>query len=942
MMQLGPFVSTWLANIASWRMGTACIAFGALSAALHAQEKELPPSPAAEVRRQQNGDAGAVVERLKAEIAQAGAEGSRLRLAAIEHALSLSDLRAHALLTARIADVDDPDGVRKETLEALIRRLRNPIDPVFGETAPREPRLRLVRAYAEALAIFWFDEATIEGVPTGPLGALAREALVLMPSRALIEAQRQILSSDESPIALRLATLRAAGDAQDLQFGGLLADFLGSEDPAIQKAARTALRYLTFHDATFETREQYESWARQNGLRTYVDLAEDAARRVARREREHLEQIEEIQRAAAARVVRALTEKRKGIAWAEVQEQTMVEDPTTIAACLEQLQQTLADSAASDEGAGRLPFARALLLRYRANATADKDLRPLLLEVTAAVVRSSDQELSAEIASELLQQLASSEPELQSAAMRSLRRFQSPEARAAIVAVATQALDRSADDAVFVQALQTLAATGESQWKSPADGGIGRAEWFALIRRVCSGAFPRERRNEALAMALLVDRDGKRSPESFELLLEIAKDPAREPDYRNACLIHLQAWRDDAARADTLVQSLASLLGDAERDVRVFAADALVRLPDGTQEQKKAWIRTIVSTLRDRLEVETNPAALRSMRACLVACSRDPGEPGAAIGALNVALDAVGLRAPEEQQAKAVALLQTLTELAADPAANQGQWIGACEMLVRHERRRMLRHVLVSHNAVQLSKDVRSTDTSLSSRARSAMRYLLLAALQKPENDAWDSTEELRREAMDVRIAFDALPPSASLPESIESPAFRLMRVQALLATSGYAEAIVLCRAWLEEHDPKDWEPLSTFQQETVRYALADAYARSGKLNEAVQALLKAPQGPVPDPRLVGVSERIGRAYLASDAGRAVEWLTVSVRGTKEEDPQLRARLVALWEARIAQSPQDRAAVLAEIERRNGLFESADCPEELKLAVQRLRSPKGN
>ena len=49
-----------------------------------------------------------------------------------------------------------------------------------------------------------------------------------------------------------------------------------------------------------------------------------------------------------------------------------------------------------------------------------------------------------------------------------------------------------------------------------------------------------------------------------------------------------------------------------------------------------------------------------------------------------------------------------------------------------------------------------------------------------------------------------------------------------------------------------------------------------------------------------------------------------------------------LWEARIAQSPQDRAAVLAEIERRNGLFESADCPEELKLAVQRLRSPKGN
>ena len=935
MTHLGTFVSVWLACAPALDAAVA-------PTLLAAPQEQQPSRPDAESKRPQNGDAAAQIERLRAELAQPGAEGARQRLAAIEHVLSLTDLRAHALLIERIADADDPDGVRAQTLEALVRRLRNPIDPVFGETAPREARLRMVRAYAEALATFWFDEATIEGIPAGELGALAREAIVLMPPRVLIEAQRQILDSKDSPIALQLATLRAAGDTQDLQFGGMLADYLASEDPAVQASARTALRYLTFHEATFETKEQYEAWAQINGQRTYVDLAEDAARRAARREREHLEQLQSFGRDAAAQVVRALTDKRKGIAWSEVQARTLVEDAETFAACLDQLRLTLADGVPAEDSPDRLVFARALLARYRGNAAADKPVRPALLEVAAAVARSTDQDLSAEVTAELLTQLSSDDAALQAASMRSLRRFQSPEARAAIVAVATEALDRSQEDPVFVQAMQTLSVVGDQAWRSPADGGIGRAEWHALIRRICLGEFVRERRNEAIAMAMLVDRDGKRAPESFDLLLEIAKTAALEPDFRNACLIHLQAWREDPVRADMLVQSLASLLGDAERDVRLFAADALSRLPEGAEEQKKNWIRTIVLTLRERLQAEANPAVLRAMLACLVACSRDPGEPGAAIGALNVALDAVGPTVPEDQQARVAALLQTLTELAADPGASQGQWIGACEMLVRHQRRRMLRHVLVSHNAIQLAKDTRSQDSSLASRARSAMRFVLLAALQKPEQEAWDASDELRREAADVRAAFLAIPPGAKLPESIESPALRLMRLQVLLATGGYSDAIALCRAWLDERDPTDWEPLGAVDQDIVRYALADAQARGGKLADAVQTLAKFPQTSTPDPRLAPVAERLGRAFLASDVGRAVEWFTVSVRGTKDEDPMLRTRLVALWEARLLQNPQDRAAVLAEMDRRSSLFDAADCPEDIKLAISRLRSGKAN
>ncbi len=883
-----------------------------------------------------------MLDRLRADLAQPGAEGARQRLAAIEHLLSLPDERSQQVLVDRITTTEDLDGVRAPVLEALVRRLRNPVDPVFGETAPREPKVRIVRAYAEGLATFWLDDSTIEGVPSGPLGSLAREAIVLMPARALIEAQRQILSSQDATLPLRIATLRAAGDTQDLQFGALLADFLADENPAIHKAASTALRYLTFHDATFENRAQYDAFVAQNEGRTYVELAEDAARRAARREREHVEQVAALQRAASADLVRALTEKRKTIDWTEVGKLTLTEDAETLAACLAQLRRTLADGVASDDGQGRSAFARDLVQRYRQDSTQDRPIRPMLLEVAAAVVRAADADACAEVSAELLAQLASSDPNLQSAALRSMRRFQSPESRAAIVAVATAAMARGGDDPVFAQALGALSAVGEGQWRAPAEGGIGRVEWHELVKAVCTGDFSRERRNEAVAMALLVDREGKRATESFELLLAIAKDPAREPDFRNACLIHLQSWREDPTRTGALVDALTALLGDDERDVRLFAAESLTRLPEGTEEQRAAWIAGIVERMRNLLQVETNGAVVRAMLACLVACTREPGKPEAAIGALNVAIEEVSKAASEDAQARVSMLLQTLTEIAADPRAGQGQWLGACEMLVRHQRRRMLRHVLVSQNAIGLAKDLRSSDQMLLSRARSAVHFILLAAISKPENEAWDSTDELRREAADVRIAFDAVPKGMRLPDSIDAPAFRLLRLQTLLSTGGHKEVVTLAQAWIEERDPKDWEPLSPFQQDSVRYLCADAQTRDGKLADAVHTLARLPQAQVPDPRLVGIADRLGRAFLATDVGRAIEWLTVSVRGTKDEDPALRERLVALWEARLVHTPAERASVLAEMDRKIAIFEAADCPENLKQAVARLRAAKGN
>lgn len=933
MTSIGPFVWTLLA----------------LAAATSASAQTPPPSgsrtparPDGEVVRLQNGSEPTLLDRLRAELAQPGAEGKKSRQVAIEHLLSLPDERAHAVLRARLAAADDPDHVRLQVLETLARHLRNPVDPVFGELVPqKELRLRIVRSYAESIATFWFDDSTIEGVPGGELGALAREVVVRMPPRVLAEAFRQIVDDAQIPLQVRLAAIRAAGDTQDLLFAAMLADYVSADDQEIRFAARTALRYLTFHEATFESKEQFAEWQRANEDRTYVELAEDAARRGARRERLHLEELAQVRRAAAAEVVRALTEKRKGVDWPAVQARTLGEDVEILRVCLEQLRTTLTDAAAADEVAGRTAFARALVQRYRQDLPAERTLRGLLLEVLAAVVRPGDADLASEVSAELLAQLATGEPPLQLAALRALKRYPSPEARAAVVAVATASLARGPNDPVLAQALQTLATGGDNPWRSPLEGAPERAQWIQLIRTVCTGDYPRDRRNDAIAAALQVDRENKRQLESFDLLLEIANDQKREPDFRTACLIQLQVWRDHPTRASVLVQALARLLGDPERDVRLFAADSLARLPEAGEEQKRTWLGTIVSALRERLQQESNPVVLRAMLACLVATTREPGTPEAAIGALNVALEAIGLPVPEEQQARTQALLQTLTEVAADPRASQGQWVGACETLLRHERRRMLRHVLVSHNAVQLGRDIRSADAQVASRARSAVRYILLAALLKAQNEAWTSTEELRREASDVRTAFESIPPETKLPESVDDVRFRLLRLEVLVATDALVDAIAQSRAWLDERNAAESQTFSVEQLDTVRFLLAEALLRSGKPGEAVTVLAKLQQATSTDPRMVDVADKLGRAFVSVDARKAVEWLSVAIRGTAEDSIAFRSRLVALWQARIAANPADRPAVLAEIEKRSSLFDAPDCPEELKQAVTTLKGQKG-
>ena len=280
------------------------------------------------------------LERLRSQLAQPGPEGSDARETAVEQLLSSSDERAHQILAARLSDAVDTDGVRLQVMQALARRLINPLDPVFGqrpETA--EVRGKIVRRYVQTLVGFWVGEVDGDGLlPPDPLRDVARQCIVRLPASELSAGLRAIVQAPDAQPPARIAALRTAGDSQSLQQGLFLADFVEAADPAIQEAAREALRHLTFVEAPFERKEQYQAWHKQNGSRRYLDLAEEAARAVATRARQFRVQLTAQRRDDAAEYVRAVTERRNGTDWAAVQSRVLGDEVETTRLCLGQLQ----------------------------------------------------------------------------------------------------------------------------------------------------------------------------------------------------------------------------------------------------------------------------------------------------------------------------------------------------------------------------------------------------------------------------------------------------------------------------------------------------------------------------------------------------------------------------------------------------------------------------
>jgi hypothetical protein len=928
--------------LSSWLLAVVATTSGWTPLAGQNQEPRpsTPGVPAGEGRTTQEAQLDPIA-RLAADLDRPGPDGRESRTSAVERLLSTPDLAAHQLLQRRLLRADQLE-LRGEILTALSRRLSNLADPVLGAAAADESlREELLLCYVETLAPYWQGETGDDGLlPDDALRTVARRCLLRMPKRELAAGLRRVAGDAEREMGLRKAALRAAGDGQDLYLGSLLADFLAAPEVELRAAAQRGLRLLTFRSQDFTSREDFDAWYAALGDRGYFELLEVAARSVGSSLRQKQQELARVQRQAAADYVRAVTEARDRVDWVQVQARAMVDDGA-LRACLTELQMTLSSGLRAGDAVSRQNFARALLARYR-EADQDTVLRGMMLEVAAYLVRASEGELAAEIANELMEQLVAKDPELQLAALRGLRRYPSAEARAAVVTVAQgAALQPLVRGKVLVQALQTLATSAEPEWRAPTSTAADKEAWLQLLREVAFGGSTKELRSLVMAVALRPDRDGKRVPEVFTMLLELARDAGMDVAFRTQALIKLMEWRDDEERLRTLVQELTELLADRERDVRQYAATTLARLPDAPKELKSQWITSLLRTLRERLGSEEDPGVLNVMVECLIACKNDPGTPGQVIGVLLAVLDQVGMPVPAEQEGRVNRLLQALMEVAADQRAGKNQqWLAAGSMLLSHKRRALLRYVLESQNVVALASDVASEDQTTADRARQGVRLLLLTALLKPQERSWTENDELRREATDVRAAFDVLGANERLPENVDDPDLRLLRLSVLVALQRSGDAIALAQRWLTETPPQDHTMLGPEQQDRVRLYCAQALLQEGKPIEAEQQIAAIEPDRAVAPGAIRTVESVGRALLGVDVQKALSWLQRVLEATTETDPAFRSRLVLSWQARVQATPNDLPNVLVEIDRRGALFDAPDCPQELKDAIQQLRGAK--
>lgn len=888
-----------------------------------------------------SGQGSEAIEQLRSRLAQPGPDAQEGRETAIETLLGMPTLEAHAVLHQLVGPAGQRDNVDEAILAALLRRLRNQADPVFGE-GRLDPAVRapIVLGYVGPLAHYWVGNADAEGLlEPDDKRRLARSCIVRLPVPELEAGLRKVAASADVDLALRIAALRCAADGQNLLLGHLLASFLDSDQQELRRAARLGLRLLTFAENDFASAEQFAEWWKQNEKVRYFDLAEQAARESPRRARRLRDEVRRLQVDSAVEFVRSRTDRTPGVDWAAVQARVLVADLRIVDACLVALREILQKGLPNDEQApARQAFARALLQRFQTEPVDQVERRAQLLEVAAYLGRIEEPELAAELVAQLGAALGSPATALQQAAVRGFRRFPTADNRALLVRTAIAALEAQALP-LLGAVLATLGSSDAPRWTAPLPEEPCAEEWLRLLRSVCENPATRELRAAALTVLLRPDSKDQRRPQAFDLLLDLVKDPAQGPEFRVSCLLHLQDWRDRSEAADKFVAGVAPLLQDGERDVRRTAALALAKVPSLGEQGRADRTRLAIAAIRDRLSGEGNPTVLRALTESLTILAHEPEMPGVAIGALNHVLADLKPPVAADQQFRLEALLQALTTVGADPRADKGQWLGACPLLLRHEKRRSLRLVLEAHDAPRRVALVNNEDPTIASRAREALQHLVRTALLKPAKDSWTSTDELKREARDVRAALAAL---ERVQEPVDDAALRLLRLEVELAVGNPTELLVLANRYLAEADggARPGAAMDAAQKDQVRLLAAEAQFAAGRHAEALALLDQRDPMRAREARTVDLMERLARALMAGDPNLALSLYTKVLAATGDDDPALRTRLLGWAVVRLQVDPGSRGDVLAQLDRRAPLFEAPDCPAEQKEQFAQLRAQR--
>jgi hypothetical protein len=920
----------WLAFVATW------VASGPVCA-----QPAGSPAAAATTGSSRQGPQDATMPedlaRLREMLGRAGPDGRDARESAVGLLLGMNDPAAHRLLQEFLLRRDDPDRVRETILGSLRRHVLGNSRQWFGG-ASDEVRRQVLAGYLDALAPLWREPGlAVDDVVDNPVRAAARQCLQSVPVRELDVAARHLLASAQTDT--KVEVMRCLADMQQILLAQTLADFLEAREEPVRVQARRSLQLLTYHEEEFQNKAQFVAWQGRFGDLRYIDLAERAARLGPRPLERMREDLARLRVEAARDFVRAHTVRTPGIDWAAIQSRTLVDDPAVLDACLELLQQSLANGLpADDQALPRQAFCRSVLQRLRQVAPDQVRRRALLLEVAAYLCRSEEGELAGEVTTLLLAQLDAPEVELQVAALRGLRRFPNLETRTRLVRHATKLLRSGAEAREQLLAtLATLSSRTTPRWTAPIASDPDKAEWVTLVESACRTTKDSEVRNAGLALVQILDGSEQRVPELFRLLLDLAKDGSQDTKFRSTCVIQLSGWRSQEGVTEQWMTAMHELLKDPADDLRLQAAESLGRLPDSVDARRLEWIGATTNVLRDRIQVESNATVLRSLVNCLLACGREPQTSANAIGALSTLLSELGSASPAEKELRLEPLLRALATIAAGPPAERGQWIRACRQLLQFDKRQSVRLVLQSHGAADLAKLVGSDDAGQAGPARLAMALLIKTALLKPPKEGWTSSPELLSEARDVRVAFGALD-TVEESQRLDEPAHRVLRLEVELACGKYPEVAQRASLWLANGAATVGRaPFSAAEIDRVRVLAAEAHLAMSKPDAAARVLNDLTTQPPSDPTVLDLQSRVARALVPTDKPGALALFASTCKATPTTDPAFRGRLLEWMQTHARVLPAARQELLDTSEPFVALFAAGDCPGDQRATFQQLR-----
>ena len=880
---------------------------------------------------------GDELERLRGMLQRGGADGREAREQAVERLLSTPTSMAQRLLQDALLQKNDPDALRATILTALQRHCLGQPERLFGG-AGEQVRAHIVHGYLVALSPWWADE-TVEPA----LRTAARTALQRLPARDVEAAARSVIGSGRE--SQQTSVLRCLADLQQTLFAPLIAESLAASDERLRTVATAALQSLLYPELPLRRPEEFQAYWREFGSLRYVDFAERAARRAMAVPTDFDARLARVRREADRDVVKALVERSGGIDWAAVQARTVVDDAEVRNDCLTVLRQSLqAGPSGEDSPGARQAFARALLQKHRQLASGDAAVGALLLEVAAYVTRAEEVDLAAELVGLLQTQLEANNAEARLGALRGLRRFPAPEARARLVQLGKSLLADEAQRPLLLGVLTTLASRTAPRWMAPAPADGDKVDWLLLIATCARVAEPAELREQALLMTQALDGRDQRVPEVFDLLVGLVRDGACDAKLRAACVIQLQGWRNDGAHADEWVRVMHATVADPLAELRRQAADSLSLLTSSTDARRGEWMAATIPVLRGQLRVEADVVVLRDLVDCLQVLGREPQMPEKAIGALLLVLQTFVPPVSLEQQARLEPLLQALTTIAADPVAGS-QWVAACPPLLLHRKRQSLRLIMQNHAAADLAKDVDSADAAVNRRARLAMQFLIDTAMLKPAREGWTTSEDLVREVRDVRAAFGAIDGSEEM-QAKDSAALRILRLEVDLASGKYQDVVQRATTWLGNGSgatngangaravllPEDLA--------RIRVLAAEAQLALGRPEPARRLVEEALVAADPDATTVDLMSRIGRALAATDSVAALTLFDRVIKATSTEDVTFRARLLDQLQTRLRVEPDASAEIRQRAETYAPLFAAPECPAELRDAFANLRAVK--